>query len=282
MPRADSIAFLSPVKSKTFLFASTKVEHLGIVSTNSDRVPVSQHDSIRHKQRESSRQIPLPYSMLAIRIQALLFDMDGVLIDSTPAVARVWAKWAIEHGFDPVETVRRAQGRPSITTVRELLPHADHEAENRIIEQHEIEDLAGVVPLPGTLQLLSQIPPERWAIVTSSTRPLAETRLRAAGLPRPSLFITSSDVAHGKPHPEPYTKAAENLGFSASQCIVVEDAPAGIEAGRKAGSRVIAFPTTIPVKELQKARPDWIAENCAALALESFAGQMELRVREIS
>ena len=218
----------------------------------------------------------------SIQTDALLFDMDGVLIDSTPAVARVWTRWALDHGFDPVEVVRRAQGRPSITTIRELLPDSDHQVENARVECSEMEDLEGVVPLPGTLELLNRLPSERWAIVTSSTRALAEVRLRAAHLPRPALFITASDVTHGKPHPEPYHKAAECLGFRSATCIVVEDAPAGIKAGRSAGSRVIAFPTTVPVTELQKAGPDWIIENCGALALQSVNGQLNFQLQELS
>lgn len=218
---------------------------------------------------------------VSIQTDALLFDMDGVLIDSTPAVARVWTKWAIDHGFDPAEVVLRAQGRPSITTIRELVPDSNHEAENAKVERSEIEDLEGVVPLPGTLELLSRLPSKRWAIVTSSTRPLAEVRIRAAGLPRQPLMITSSDVTHGKPHPEPYLKAAECLGFPSANCIVIEDAPAGIKAGKGAGSRVIAFATTVTVQELQKAGPDWIAENCSALALESVNGQMRFQLQEL-
>jgi len=219
---------------------------------------------------------------ISIQTDALLFDMDGVLIDSTPAVARVWTKWALDHGFDPGEVVRRAQGRPSITTIRELLPDSDHHAENAKVERSEIEDLEGVRPLPGTLELLSRLPSGRWAIVTSSTRALAEVRLRAAGLPRPGLFITSSDVTHGKPHPEPYMKAAKSLGFRSASCIVVEDVPAGIKAGKGAGARVIAFPTTVNLSELEMAGPDWIAENCGALTLQSVNDQMKFRLEELS
>ena len=219
---------------------------------------------------------------ISIHTDALLFDMDGVLIDSTPAVARVWTKWALDRGFDPEEVVRRAQGRPSITTIRELLPDSDYRAENAQVERSEIEDLDGVVPLPGTLDLLSRLPAERWAIVTSCTRALAEVRIRAAGLPRPALFITSSDVTQGKPHPEPYLKAAESLGFSPANCVVVEDAPAGIKAGKGAGSRVIAFATTVSLPELHKASPDWIAANCGALALQSVNGQIKFYLRELA
>src|ERR1700745_4209302 len=130
--------------------------------------------------------------MTEIHCAALLFDLDGVLIDSTPAVVRVWRRWASEQGFDPEEVVARAHGRPSLTTVREYLPNADHEAENREVERREIEDLEGVVPLPGALDLLSRLPEERWTIVTSCTRPLAEVRIKAAGLPLPRKMITSN------------------------------------------------------------------------------------------
>src|SRR5690349_17460415 len=123
--------------------------------------------------------------MIEVACRGLLFDLDGVLVDSTPAVARVWSRWAIEHGFDPEETVQRAHGRPSIATIRDLLPNSDAEAENRIVEQGELDDTDGVIPLPGTLELLNSLEPEHWAIVTSCTRALAETRLRAAGLPVP-------------------------------------------------------------------------------------------------
>ena len=201
--------------------------------------------------------------MIEIQCRALLFDLDGVLIDSTPAVARVWHRWALEHGFNPQEVVARAHGRPSLTTVREFLPEADHAAENREVERREIEDLDGVVPLPGALELLASLPQDRWTIVTSGTRPLAEVRLKAAGLPLPLHLVTASDITHGKPHPEPYLKGAALLGFSAAQCVVVEDVPAGIQSGKAAGARVIAFKTTAPPPALRDAGADWILNNCA-------------------
>jgi sugar-phosphatase len=203
--------------------------------------------------------------MIVVRCSALLFDMDGVLIDSTPAVARVWHRWAVEHGFDPEAVVHMAHGRPSRTTIRELLPNADIDidCEDREVERREMEDLDGVVLLPGARQLLNILPPERWTVATSCTRPLAEVRLRAAGLPIPRTMITSSDVKIGKPDPEPYLKAAAKLGFAASDCIVVEDAPAGVRAGKAAGSRVIAFPTTMIRRDLEDAGADWIVRNCA-------------------
>lgn len=202
-----------------------------------------------------------------IRCSALLFDLDGVLIDSTPAVARVWSRWAAEHGLDPEAVVRLAHGRPSRTTIRELLPGADIDRENREVERREMEDLDGVVLLPGAREILNNLPPERWTIATSCTRPLAEVRLRAAGLPIPETIVTSSDVRIGKPDPEPYLKAAAKLGFTPFDCVVVEDAPAGIRAGKGAGTRVIAFVTTMVRRDLEEAGADWIVRNCADIGV---------------
>ena len=216
--------------------------------------------------------------MVTISCQAILFDMDGVLIDSTPAVARVWHQWALEHGLDPETVVRMAHGRPSRTTIAELLPNSDFDAEDREVERREMKDLEGLVLLPGAQRLLSSLPLERWAIATSCTRPLAEVRLRAVGLPIPPNLITSSDVQNGKPHPEPYRKAAGILGFSVSDCIVVEDAPAGVRAGKAAGARVIGFPTTMAVHELESAGADWIVRNCAAITAHNGDGGLVLNL----
>lgn len=201
--------------------------------------------------------------MIAICCSALLFDLDGVLIDSTPAVRRVWYRWAVEHGFDPDAVVRMAHGRPSRATIRELLPNSDIDRENREVERREMEDFDGLVLLPGARELLNALPPERWTIATSCTRSLAEVRLRAAGLPIPGTMITSSDVRIGKPDPEPYLKAAGELGFAASDCIVVEDAPAGVRAGKAAGARVIAILTTMTCRDLEDAGADWVVQNCS-------------------
>jgi sugar-phosphatase len=188
--------------------------------------------------------------MINLRCRAILFDLDGVLIDSTPAVARVWHRWAIEHGFDPERVVKMAHGRPSRTTIRELLPNADVEVEDR-------EE-------------------DRWTIATSGTRPLAEVRLRAAGLPIPKTMITSSEVKLGKPDPEPYLKAAAVLGYAASDCVVVEDAPAGIRSGKSAGSRVIAFTTTMPQSELEAAGANWVVRNCTDIGARVEGAELVL------
>jgi sugar-phosphatase len=207
--------------------------------------------------------------MNPIRCRGVLFDLDGVLVDSTPAVARVWAGWAREHGFDPDEVVRKAHGRPSIATIRELLPHADQAAEDREVERREIADVDGVVPLPGAMELLRALPLDRWAIVTSCTRPLAGVRIAAAGLPKPKHLVTSTDVRCGKPDPEPYLKGAQLLGVPAADCIVFEDAPAGIRAGKSAGARVLALRTTATEAELREAGADWIVEDCSELFVDA-------------
>ena len=224
--------------------------------------------------------------MTAIRCSALLFDLDGVLIDSTPAVARVWHRWAVERGLDPETVVRMAHGRPSRTTIRDLLPNADIDHEDREVERRDIADLDGIVLLPGARELLYILPPERWTIATSCTRPLAEVRLRAAGLPVPKTMITSSDVKIGKPDPEPYLKAAAILGFAASDCIVVEDVPAGIRAGKAAGARVIAFLTTMARPDLEDAGASWIVQNCADIVAatnvaSNHDGGLQLGLRRI-
>ena len=210
--------------------------------------------------------------MRAVKIQcrAVLFDLDGVLVDSTPAVARVWTRWALEHGFDPDSVVRMAHGRTSLATIRELLPDADdtaHVAEDRDVERREIEDVADVVPFPGALELLHLLPLDRWAVVTSGTRPLAEVRIRAAGLPLQKHLVTATDISRSKPHPEPYLLGAKNVGFAPRDCVVIEDAPSGIRSGKSAGARVIALRTTAPEPELVTAGADWVIENCATLAV---------------
>lgn len=192
--------------------------------------------------------------------------MDGVLVDSTPAVARVWAEWAKRRQLDPETIVKMAHGRPSIATIKELLPDGDHAAEDREVERLEIADIDDVVALPGAKRLLETLPTERFAVVTSATRPLAEVRLRAAGFSvDPGQVVTANDITRGKPDPEPYRKGAERLKLPPADCIAVEDAPAGIRSGKAAGSRVIALRTTAPDEELWEAGADWIVDSCVAI-----------------
>ena len=214
--------------------------------------------------------------MNKVQCKGVLFDLDGVLVDSTPAVSRVWTIWANKYGFDPEETVRRANGRPSITTIRELLPHVDPDTENSIVEKMEIEDLDDVVALPGAVELVQSLPARRWTIVTSCTRPLALVRLRAAGLPVPERIITSNDIVNGKPHPEPYLNGAGLLGLAAADCVVFEDAPAGIRAGKGAGAKVIALQTTERDRFLREAGADWIVKDCASVRVSGSTANNEI------
>jgi sugar-phosphatase len=205
--------------------------------------------------------------MELMRCRGVLFDMDGVLVDSTAAVARVWSLWARKHGLDPETVVKIAHGRPSLSTIRELLPKSDHEAEDREVERLEIEDVEGIVALLGGAELLRVIPPNKYAIVTSATRALAEVRLRAAGLAVPANLVTARDVPRGKPNPDPYLMGAKILGVAPAECVVIEDAPSGVRAGKAAGARVVALRTTASDSELHEAGADWIVNDCAELSI---------------
>ncbi|HUN62880.1 MAG TPA: HAD-IA family hydrolase [Candidatus Sulfotelmatobacter sp.] len=213
--------------------------------------------------------------MTTISCKALLLDMDGVLVDSTPAVARVWTRWARKHNLDPEDVVRTAHGRTSLTSIRELLPHAEpavHLQENRWMERSEIEEIADVTALPGAQQLLATVPPSQLAVVTSSTRDLAEVRLRATHLwPHIQHLVTASDITRGKPDPEPYLKGAASLHLDPHYCVVIEDAPFGIHAGKAAGARVLAVRTTVEDDVLLAAGADWIINDCSAMRISPAA-----------
>ncbi|WP_022908690.1 HAD-IA family hydrolase [Aestuariimicrobium kwangyangense] len=174
---------------------------------------------------------------------AVIFDMDGTLIDSTPAVERSWRIWAAEFGLD-VDDLASAHGIPAETTARRLV-RADRvdEAVARINEI-ELDDLDGVTLLPGAQEALDALTDDRRAIATSCTRPLFEARIAAAGFPRPGIIVTADDIEHGKPHPDPFLRGAELLGFDPRECLVFEDAPGGVAAARAAGCPVIGLTTT--------------------------------------
>jgi sugar-phosphatase len=206
-----------------------------------------------------------------ITCKGLLVDMDGVLVDSTPAVARVWSRWALKHNMDPEYVVHFAHGRMCLDSLRELLPHADpavHLAENEWMERGEIEDVADVIALPGAKELLAAVPPGRLTVVTSATRALAEVRLRVTHLwEHVAHLVTASDIQRGKPDPEPYLKGAAAIHLAPQDCVVIEDAPSGTRSGKAAGCRVLAVRTTTEDASLLAAGADWIANDCASLHL---------------
>lgn len=177
-------------------------------------------------------------------VEALLFDIDGTLVDSTPVVERTWSIWAARHGVDVNAILAVCHGRRTEDTVAEFLPEAECAAATAELTQLELDDLDGVVALPAVRDLLMQLPPDRWAAVTSGSQELMRARLRAAGLPIPSVLIAAENVTHGKPDPEGYVKAAVALGRAPSRCLVIEDAPAGLAAGLASGAKVLAVATS--------------------------------------
>lgn len=192
---------------------------------------------------------------------AVLFDLDGVLVDSTGVVERVWKGWADHRGLDAERILGIAHGRRAAETVRLVAPDLDADAEAGELERLEIEDLDGVRVMEGALELLSSLPDDGWTVVTSGTRALASRRLEHAGLPLPGRFVAADDVENGKPHPEPYLRGAELLGVRPGACVVVEDAPSGIRAARAAGMAVVAVTATHGAEELAGA--DAVARSLA-------------------
>jgi sugar-phosphatase len=176
---------------------------------------------------------------------AFLFDMDGTLLSSIEAAERVWTAWATRHGLDVATFLPTIHGVRSVETVRRLaLPGVDAEAEAEAITRAEIADVAGVRQIAGADAFLATVPEDRAAIVTSAPRELAQRRLAAAGLRAPAVFITAEDVKHGKPQPDCYLLAANELGFEAQDCLVFEDSAAGIEAAERAGASVLVIRAT--------------------------------------
>lgn len=214
--------------------------------------------------------------MQSFSCSAILFDLDGVLVDSIPSVERAWLKFAQRHKLDPAKVLHAAHGNRSLETVRMLMPNLDAEAENKIVEQDEIDDAVGLTAKEGAAELLSILPPERWTIVTSGTRPLATARLRAAGLPIPQHLVAADEVTNGKPHPEPYIKGATALGFRPQDCVVFEDAPTGIRSGKAAGAEVIALPGTYEPAELTAA--DALVASLAHVSVEVSKDKLTVRI----
>jgi mannitol-1-/sugar-/sorbitol-6-phosphatase len=188
-----------------------------------------------------------------IDVAAVLFDCDGVLVDSAASVERAWRRWATERGLDEDAVIAIAHGRRTEDTLVDLGFSDDLAAEVLRVESAEVADAASVSAFPEAAALLPSLPLEGWAVVTSGTHALVTSRLAAAGLPLPSVLVTAEDVAAGKPDPQGYLEAARRLGRPPADCLVIEDAPAGVEAALAAGMRVVALPTTYPADELAAA-----------------------------
>ena len=207
---------------------------------------------------------------------ALLFDMDGTLLSSIEAAERVWTRWAAQFGLDARTFLPQIHGRRAVDSVRRLnIPGIDAEAQAAEITRLEIEDVAGVHAITGIEAFLSSLPEARWAIVTSAPRALAIRRLQAIGLNPPPVFITAEDIPHGKPAPDCYLLAAGKLGVAANDCVVFEDAAAGIQAGEAAGAAIVVITSTHqhPMQTSHPSSTDytalrWVADATGRLKLE--------------
>ena len=207
--------------------------------------------------------------MKRFECSGVLFDLDGVLVDSAAYVEQQWRRWASTRGLRPEPFLRVCHGRRALETIRMAAPHLDAEAEVRAFAP--IEDASTRIgPVAGALRLLAALPANGWAVATSGLRSTAASRLRQAGLPAPSVLICAEDVAHGKPSPDAYQLAARALGLGPHECVVIEDAPAGIQAARAAEMAVIALTTTHSLDQLP-------ADACATSLLGVHLGRVHRR-----
>ena len=217
--------------------------------------------------------------MKVIVCHAVLFDLDGVLVDSTPCVERHWGNWAHKHGRDAAEILRFSHGRTTIETIRLIAPELDAAAEAAALAAIGESDLEGVEVMPGASELLASLPKELWAVVTSGPRLIARKRLVHCGLPIPNVFITADDIRRGKPAPDGYLAAAAALHCRPENCVVIEDAPSGIEAAHAAGMRVIAVATTFNSVQLPVA--DAAVNSVSAIRAQLRNGEIEILVSDI-
>lgn len=203
--------------------------------------------------------------MQTLTCRAVLFDLDGTLIDSTAAVDRAWTKWSLSHGLDPAQVLPMIHGRRAHDSVRLVAPHLDADMETALLEHMEATDTEGVVAVAGAIDLIRQIPAGRWGIVTSGTPPVACARLEAAGIPKPEAFVTADMIRNGKPAPDSYVKGAELLGVASQECLAFEDAAAGIRAAKSAGMTVLGIASPYAGADLSEAEailPDFTYIKC--------------------
>jgi mannitol-1-/sugar-/sorbitol-6-phosphatase len=186
-------------------------------------------------------------------VRAVLFDLDGVLVESREATERVWRDWAVRKGIDEAELLSVMHGVQSVEVIRALRPELDAVAESEEVERRQAEDVDGLRAIPGAAEALGAVREDRVAVVTSATRPLAEARLGAVGIRPPAVMVFAGDVERGKPDPEGYLTAARRLGVDPAEAVVVEDSPPGIEAGRAAGAATVGVTSTHAAAELAAA-----------------------------
>ena len=210
--------------------------------------------------RTPYQQLELLFSIIMVQkkvkrfeCDAVLFDLDGVLVDSIECIERIWREWAAKHEVNYTELMQVAHGRRTVETVRLIAPHLDPDQELEALEGEESSNLEGVRRIDGAVELLQSLPKNNWAIVTSGSYRTASARINFAGLPAPEVLVTADDIERGKPAPDAYLLAANGLGIEPHRCIVIEDAPAGIKAAHAASMPAIAIATTYKREELLEA-----------------------------
>jgi sugar-phosphatase len=220
--------------------------------------------------------------MLGFECSALIFDLDGVLVDSLAVIERHWRRWAASRELPVSRVLEVAPGRPTLETIRLVAPHLDADKEAAELTAAEAPDTGGLVAIDGALELLAALPPEGWAVVTSGIRITAETRLSHTGLPLPRVLISADDVSRGKPDPEGYLTAAERLGAHPSECVVIEDAPTGLAAAKAAGMRTIGVAFQFGCEDLAEADATVDRLNDLRVEVEASDGKvsMVLHARE--
>lgn len=227
---------------------------------------------------DSGGMRPRDTHVKVIHCKAVLFDLDGVLVDSTRCIERHWREWASRHGRDPNEILRIAHGRRTVETLQMIAPELDIAAEVAALAASEAVDMDGVDVITGASELLHALPPRSWTVVTSGTREVARARLQHCELPVPGSLITADDVVRGKPSPEGYLTAARALHCEPEECVVVEDSPAGIEAAHAAGMRIIATASTHAPTDLRSA--DVVVRSVSDIDVRREDGRFELLISE--
>lgn len=210
----------------------------------------------------------------AFLCKAILFDLDGVLVNSAECVERTWREWSARHRLNAEEVIGIAHGRRTLETVRAVAPDLDAEAEVAELEAKEALTSDGVYEIEGARELITQLPQDKWAIVTSGTRVIAEFRLQHVGIPSPRVMVCADEISNGKPHPEGYLSAAKRLRVAPSDCVVIEDTPPGVEAAHNAQMRVIAVAATYPRDQLANA--DLIVERLMDLRIVARGDEIQI------